>query len=150
MADWNRRFYRYGKHGHAITETPHRRLALIAVIVFIAVAIALTLYWQRPQQDYVTAPARTGRYRECRVGHRATGCRRTLTSARGSPVRVKSLKVKLGSRAKGQPIADIDDLQQRNDLRNAEAALNVIKAELQAKQAQLKRAESRFSASGAC
>ncbi len=58
---------------------------------------------------------------------------------------VKSLKVKLGDRVtKGQPIADIDDLQQRNDLRNAEAALNVIKAELQAKQAQLKQAESRF------
>ncbi|MCR2688195.1 biotin/lipoyl-binding protein, partial [Salmonella enterica] len=58
---------------------------------------------------------------------------------------VKSLKVKLGDRVtKGQPIADIDDLQQRNDLRNAEAALNVVKANMLAKQALLKQAESRF------
>ncbi|SQI36922.1 Macrolide export ATP-binding/permease protein MacB [Serratia plymuthica] len=58
---------------------------------------------------------------------------------------VKSLKVKLGDRVtQGQPIADIDDLPQRNDLRNAEAALNVAKADLQAKQALLKQAESRF------
>ncbi|CNI59735.1 HlyD family secretion protein [Yersinia pekkanenii] len=58
---------------------------------------------------------------------------------------VKSLKVKPGDRVtKGQPIADIDDVPQRNDLRNAEAALNVVKADLQAKQALLKQAELRF------
>ncbi|MBR7398928.1 biotin/lipoyl-binding protein, partial [Klebsiella variicola] len=58
---------------------------------------------------------------------------------------VKSLKVKLGDRVtKGQLIAEIDDVPQRNDLRNAEAALNVVKADLQAKQAQLKQASLRF------
>jgi membrane fusion protein, macrolide-specific efflux system len=67
------------------------------------------------------------------------------TSVRRFLGQVKSLKVKLGDRVtKGQPIADIDDLPQRNDLRNAEAALNVAKADLQAKQALLKQAESRF------
>lgn len=123
-----------------------RRLALIAVIVFIAVAIALTLYWQRPpQQDYVTAPARTGDIENAVLATgRLDAVERVNVGARVSG-EVKSLKVKLGDRVtKGQPIADIDDLQQRNDLRNAEAALNVIKAELQAKQAQLKQAESRF------
>lgn len=123
-----------------------RRLALIAVIVFIAVAIALTLYWQRPpQQDYVTAPARPGDIENAVLATgRLDAVERVNVGARVSG-EVKSLKVKLGDRVtKGQPIADIDDLQQRNDLRNAEAALNVIKAELQAKQAQLKQAESRF------
>ncbi|EGT3596326.1 efflux transporter periplasmic adaptor subunit [Serratia marcescens] len=123
-----------------------RRLALIAVIVFIAVAIALTLYWQRPpQQDYVTAPARLGDIENAVLATgRLDAVERVNVGARVSG-EVKSLKVKLGDRVtKGQPIADIDDLQQRNDLRNAEAALNVIKAELQAKQAQLKQAESRF------
>ncbi|WP_241825958.1 efflux RND transporter periplasmic adaptor subunit [Izhakiella australiensis] len=58
---------------------------------------------------------------------------------------VKSLKVKLADRVtKGQSIADIDDVPQRNDLRNAEAALNVVKAERQARQALLKQAELRF------
>ncbi|STK78294.1 Putative type I secretion membrane-fusion protein EtsA [Escherichia coli] len=58
---------------------------------------------------------------------------------------LKSLKVKQGDHVtKGQLIAEIDDLPQRNDLRNAEAALNEVKAELQSKQALLKQAELRF------
>ncbi|HCR2979382.1 TPA: efflux RND transporter periplasmic adaptor subunit [Serratia marcescens] len=123
-----------------------RHLALIAVIVFICVAIALALYWQRPpQQDYVTATARLGDIENAVLATgRLDAVERVNVGARVSG-EVKSLKVKLGDRVtKGQPIADIDDLQQRNDLRDAEAALNVIKAELQAKQAQLKQAESRF------
>lgn len=58
---------------------------------------------------------------------------------------MKSLKVKQGDYVtKGQLIAEIDDLPQRNDLRNAEAALSEVKAELQSKQALLKQAELRF------
>ncbi|MCV5917931.1 biotin/lipoyl-binding protein, partial [Escherichia coli] len=58
---------------------------------------------------------------------------------------LKSLKVKQGDHVtKGQLIAEIDDLPQCNDLRNAEAALNEVKAELQSKQALLKQAELRF------
>ncbi|EFM8006138.1 efflux RND transporter periplasmic adaptor subunit, partial [Escherichia coli] len=58
---------------------------------------------------------------------------------------LKSLKVKQGDYVtKGQLIAEIDDLPQCNDLRNAEAALNEVKAELQSKKALLKQAELRF------
>lgn len=59
---------------------------------------------------------------------------------------VKSLNSKLSKRVtKEQTIADIDDQQHRIDLRKAEAALNVIKARPQTKQAQLVQAESRFN-----
>lgn len=65
-----------------------RRLALIAVIVFIAVAIALTLYWQRPpQQDYVTAPARPGDIENAVLATGRLMPSNALTSARGSPVK---------------------------------------------------------------
>lgn len=58
---------------------------------------------------------------------------------------VKLLKVRAGDHVtRGQSVADIDDVPQRNDLRNAEAALNVVEADLQAKQALLKQAERRF------
>ena len=72
-----------------------RRLALIAVIVFIAVAIALTLYWQRPpQQDYVTA--RTGDIENAVLATgRLDAVERVNVGARVSG-EVKSLKVKLG------------------------------------------------------
>ncbi|MNG74177.1 Macrolide export protein MacA [compost metagenome] len=124
-----------------------RRLAFVAAGALLAVLlIALTNYLQRPPQThYVTAPVRLGDIENAVL---ATGkmdaVERVNVGAQVSG-QVKSLKVKLGDRvAQGQPIADIDDLPQRNDLRNAEAALNVAKADLQAKQALLKQAESRF------
>lgn len=132
--------------GMSSLKLPSRRLALIAAIVFIAVAVALAIFWQRPpQQDYVTAPARLGDIENAVLATgRLDAIERVNVGARVSG-EVKSLKVKLGDRVtKGQPIADIDDLQQRNDLRNAEAALNVVKANMLAKQALLKQAESRF------
>lgn len=124
-----------------------RRLAFIAASTLLAVLlIALTSYLQRPPRaNHVTAPVRVGDIENAVL---ATGkmdaVERVNVGAQVSG-QVKSLKVKLGDRvAQGQPIADIDDLPQRNDLRNAEAALNVAKADLQAKQALLKQAESRF------
>lgn len=124
-----------------------RRLAFIAAGTLLAVLlIALTSYLQRPPRaNHVTAPVRVGDIENAVL---ATGkmdaVERVNVGAQVSG-QVKSLKVKLGDRvAQGQPIADIDDLPQRNDLRNAEAALNVAKADLQAKQALLKQAESRF------
>jgi macrolide-specific efflux system membrane fusion protein len=58
---------------------------------------------------------------------------------------VTSLKVKMADAVvKGQLLAEIDSLQQRNNLRNAEAALNVIRANKKAKQAQLAQANAQF------
>jgi macrolide-specific efflux system membrane fusion protein len=115
-----------------------------ALLVILALVAVFSL--QSPSQTAaVTAPARLGDIENAVL---ATGkldaIERVNVGAQVSG-QVKSLKVKLGDRVtKGQPIADIDDLPQRNDLRNAEAALNVAKADLQAKQALLKQAESRF------
>ncbi|TFZ51494.1 efflux RND transporter periplasmic adaptor subunit [Serratia proteamaculans] len=123
-----------------------RRLAfiLIGALLVILALVAFSLQ-SPPQTASVTAPARLGDIENAVL---ATGkldaIERVNVGAQVSG-QVKSLKVKLGDKVtKGQPIADIDDLPQRNDLRNAEAALNVAKADLQAKQALLKQAESRF------
>ncbi|AHV92100.1 efflux RND transporter periplasmic adaptor subunit [Bordetella holmesii] len=59
---------------------------------------------------------------------------------------LKSLKVKLGDEVKqGQLIAEIDDMTQQNELRNAQAALETRRAELRAKQATLKQAEQAYA-----
>ncbi|MEE4410325.1 MULTISPECIES: efflux RND transporter periplasmic adaptor subunit [unclassified Serratia (in: enterobacteria)] len=124
-----------------------RRLAFVAAGALLAVLlIALASYLQRPPQThYITAPVRLGDIENVVL---ATGkmdaVERVDVGAQVSG-QVKSLKVKLGDRVtQGQLIADIDDLPRRNDLRNAEAALNVAKADLQAKQALIKKAESHF------
>ncbi|HED2336650.1 TPA: efflux RND transporter periplasmic adaptor subunit [Serratia liquefaciens] len=124
-----------------------RRLAFTLVGVLLVITAVVTLISLRSPSPapYVTASVRLGDIENAVL---ATGkldaFERVNVGAQVSG-QVKSLKVKLGDRVtKGQPIADIDDLPQRNDLRNAEAALNVAKADLQAKQALLKQAESRF------
>ncbi|CAI0918263.1 efflux RND transporter periplasmic adaptor subunit [Serratia quinivorans] len=123
-----------------------RRLAFILIGALLVIFALVAFFLQSPPQTAsVTAPARLGDIENAVL---ATGkldaIERVNVGAQVSG-QVKSLKVKLGDKVtKGQPIADIDDLPQRNDLRNAEAALNVAKADLQAKQALLKQAESRF------
>ncbi|CNF10120.1 HlyD family secretion protein [Yersinia bercovieri] len=122
-----------------------RRLTLIAV-VFIVSTVALVIYWQRPPPPaYVTAPARLGDIENAVLATgRLDAFERVNVGAQVSG-QVKSLKVKLGDQiTKGQLVADIDSLPQRNELRTAEAALNIVKADRQAKQAQLKQAESHF------
>ncbi len=124
--------------------TAHR-LTLIAA-VFIVSAVALVIYWQRPPPPaYVTAPVRLGDIENAVLATgRLDAFERVNVGAQVSG-QVKSLKVKLGDRiTKGQLVADIDSLPQRNELRTAEAALNIVKADRQAKQAQLKQAESHF------
>lgn len=126
--------------------TPRRLAFILAGALLVILALVAMFSLQSPSQTAaVTAPARLGDIENAVL---ATGkldaIERVNVGAQVSG-QVKSLKVKLGDRVtKGQPIADIDDLPQRNDLRNAEAALNVAKADLQAKQALLKQAESRF------
>lgn len=123
-----------------------RRMASIATVLLIVIVVALTIFLRHPPLPaYVTAPVRLGDIENAVLATgRIDAIERVNVGAQVSG-QVKSLKVKLGDRVtKGQPIADIDDLPQRNDLRTAEAALNVVKADLQAKQALLKQAESRF------
>ena len=119
--------------------TPRRWAFILAGALLVIIAFMAAFSLQSPSQDaYVTAQVRLGDIENAVL---ATGkldaFERVNVGAQVSG-QVKSLKVKLGDRVtKGQPIADIDDLPQRNDLRNAEAALNVAKADLQAKQALL-------------
>lgn len=125
--------------------TPRRLAFILAGALLVILALMAFFLQSPPQTASVTAPARLGDIENAVL---ATGkldaIERVNVGAQVSG-QVKSLKVKLGDKVtKGQPIADIDDLPQRNDLRNAEAALNVAKADLQAKQALLKQAESRF------
>ncbi|MFB5011164.1 efflux RND transporter periplasmic adaptor subunit [Enterobacter hormaechei subsp. steigerwaltii] len=129
-----------------LTKFPPRRVMTCAAALLIIFSIALFFFLRSPEvPEYVTAPVRIGDIENAVLATgRIDAIERVNVGAQVSG-QVKSLKVKLGDRVtKGQLIAEIDDVPQRNDLRNAEAALNVVKADLQAKQAQLKQASLRF------
>lgn len=129
-----------------LMKLPSRRVAIFAAVM-LTVLITVSLFFLRsaPVPEYVTAPVRKGDIENTVLATgRIDAIERVNVGAQVSG-QVKSLKVKPGDQViKGQPIADIDDVPQRNDLRTAEAALNVVKADLQAKQALLKQAELRY------
>lgn len=120
--------------------------ALMAVLLTCVVIIALLFLLRSPPAlEYVTAPVRKGDIENSVL---ATGqidaIERVNVGAQVSG-QVKTLNVKLGDRVtKGQLIASIDDVPQQNDLRDAEASLNEVKADMQAKHAQLKRDKLHF------
>jgi len=123
-----------------------RRMAFIAAAALLAVLITLSVYLLRPAPlAYVTATVRQGDIENAVL---ATGKMDAIERVNvGAQVsgQVKSLKIKLGDRVhKGQLIAEIDDVPQRNDLRNAQAALNAARADRLARQAALKQAQAQF------
>ncbi|MFZ4832039.1 efflux RND transporter periplasmic adaptor subunit [Rouxiella sp. Mn2063] len=123
-----------------------RRLVFIIVVCLLILAIGLVTYFRLPNPiAYVTTPVHQGDIENAVL---ATGkldaIERVNVGAQVSG-QVKSLKIKMGDTVhKGQLIAEIDDLPQRNDLRTSEAALNAAKAERLAKQAMLKQNEAQF------
>jgi len=129
-----------------LTKSLSRRAVVLAVTLLIVLIIALFFFLRSPDvPEYITAPVRKGDIENSVLATgRIDAIERVNVGAQVSG-QVKSLKVKLGDHVtKGQLIADIDDVPQRNDLRNAEAALNEVKAERQSKLALLKQAERRF------
>lgn len=123
--------------------TPKRRKLLWIVLILLALAILLRFTLLRPKppappstasvtvtdlEDAVLASGKLEAIRQVSVGAQVSG-------------QLKSLKVALGDRVKaGQLVAEIDSMTQQNELRNAEAGLNTVRAQRRAKEATLKQA----------
>lgn len=127
-------------------KVPPRRLALIAAAgLLLLFLIVLAYVRHQTPVTYVTASVRQGDIENAVLAiGKLDAIERVNVGAQVSG-QVKSLKVKLGDLVhKDQLIAEIDDVPQRNNLRNVQAALNATKAERLAKQAALKQAKTEF------
>ncbi|MDH0094655.1 efflux RND transporter periplasmic adaptor subunit [Achromobacter mucicolens] len=128
------------------SRSKFKRYVLIAAILLLLVFGARSAFFSAPPpptfavaevsradlEDSVLASGTIDAIERVSVGAQATG-------------QLKSLKVELGDRVKkGQLVAEIDDLTQQNELRNAQAALQTRRAERAAKVATLKQAELAF------
>ncbi|ASC63825.1 macrolide transporter subunit MacA [Achromobacter denitrificans] len=128
------------------SRSKFKRYTLIAVVLLLVVLAVRAAFFSAPPpptfavaevtranlEDSVLASGTIDAIERVSVGAQVSG-------------QLKSLKVALGDRVKkGQLVAEIDDLTQQNDLRNAEAALQTRRAERAAKVAMLKQAELAF------
>lgn len=122
------------------------RSVLFCILALVVVTILLAISYHKPAQPaYITARVRLGSIENAVLATgRLDAIERVNVGAQVSGL-VKSLKVKVGDHVtKGQPVAEIEDLLQHNDLRTAEASLDEINADITAKQAELKKAELKF------
>ncbi len=122
------------------------RISTISAIFIIFYFLINYLFITQPSADWITTTVRRG---DIEISVQATGkidaAERVDLGAQVSG-QLKSLKIVLGdSVKKGQLIAEIDDLPQRNELRNAESILRMRTAERNSRLASLKKAESTLS-----
>lgn len=122
--------------------------SLIVILVSALVIIIMTWFFLRQSTSpplLNTVPVRIGDIESTVLATgRLDAFERVDVGAQVSG-QVNFLEVKVGDRVtKGQLIADIDDLPQRNNLLNSEAEFDVLKADAIVKEAQLKQAEIKF------
>ncbi|MET0312070.1 MAG: efflux RND transporter periplasmic adaptor subunit [Burkholderiaceae bacterium] len=119
------------------------RYALAALAV-VLIGIASWYFFMRDDKkpQFVTATASVADIEQAVLATGTLQAFQQVSVGAQASGQVKSLKVKLGDVVKkGQLVAEIDALRQQNELRNAEASINNVRAQLSARQASLRQAE---------
>ena len=116
-------------------------LALI-VLAALAVGAKLLFFSAPPAPRFVTATATRGDLEDAVLATGTVQAFKQVSVGAQVSGQVKTLFVELGQRVKkGQPVAEIDSTTQQNTVRNAEAALENVRAQLAAQKAALVQAE---------
>ncbi|WP_263913950.1 efflux RND transporter periplasmic adaptor subunit [Achromobacter sp. 79A6] len=123
-----------------------RRYVLIAVVLLIiAYGVRAAFFSAPPPPTFAVAEVTRGNLEDSVLASGTMDAIERVSVGAQATGQLKSLKVALGDRVKkGQLVAEIDDLTQQNELRNAQAALQTRRAERAAKVATLKQAELAF------
>jgi len=126
-------------------KRPFRLLVIAAVLACIAWFGWKTFFPAPKPPQYVTAPVTRGDLEDAVLASGTLQAFKQVSVGAQVSGQIRTLAVKLGDRvAKGDLIAEIDSMTQQNALRNAEAALNNVQAQLAAQQATLVQAELNF------
>jgi macrolide-specific efflux system membrane fusion protein len=119
------------------------RIALAAIVLAaLAVGAKLLLFSAPPAPRFVTATATRGDLEDAVLATGTVQAFKQVSVGAQVSGQVKTLLVELGQRVKkGEPVAEIDSTTQQNTVRNAEAALENVRAQLAAQKASLIQTE---------
>lgn len=123
----------------------YKYIAITVIIILITLASAVLIKDKTPKSTYITSQVYTDDIEDSvlAIGN-IDAIERVNVGAQVSG-QVKSILVHTGEYIKkGQKVAIIDDLSQRNDLKIAEAALDVLNSQLTIQKIQIKQAENRY------
>lgn len=122
-----------------------RNVALALIVLAALLAGAYTFLAPPEKPSYLTAPVARADLEDSVLATGTVQAFKQVSVGAQVSGQIKRLAVKLGDKVRsGDLIAEIESLTQQNTLRNAEAALQNITAQLAAKQATLKQAELAF------
>jgi len=128
-------------------RSPGRRWIIIIVVVVAFAAITGWYFLHQGQQktNYITALVEQRDLQQTVLADgKITASKQVSVGAQASG-QIKSLQVSLGDNIKqGQLIAEIDSMTQQNELKNAQAALEIIQAQRASKQATLANYQAAF------
>lgn len=124
---------------------PVRVVIALVVLAALALGAKLVFFPAKEAPRFVTATAVRGDIEDAVLATGTVQAFKQVSVGAQVSGQVKSLKVALGQRIKkGDPVAEIDSTTQQNTVRNAEAALDNVRAQLAAQQASLIEAELKY------
>lgn len=119
-----------------------RIVLALAVVAALAIGAKLVFFPTKEAPRFVTATATRGDIEDAVLATGTVQAFKQVSVGAQVSGQVKTLKVELGQRIKkGDLVAEIDSITQQNNVRNAEAALENVRAQLAAQQASLIEAE---------
>ncbi len=128
---------------------PHTRRGRILLLIAFVVVIAAIVAWfaRKPAAPALaTTPVSRGDIEQTVEATGVVDAYKLVSVGAQASGQIKSLKVQLGDTVKeGQLIAEIDATTQQNQVLNAEAALDNIRAQRAVQQASLREAELEFA-----
>ena len=126
--------------------TRNTLIIITAVIVLLAAGAFYFLQTKEPTQDYETQTAQRGNIESSVLAIGMLQASKLVSVGSQVSGQVLNLPVPLGGHVnKGDLIAEIDNLTQKNDLETAKASLTITNAEYKAKQAQINQAQKAFN-----
>lgn len=122
-----------------------RYVLLAAVLIAAGVAVKMLFFREEPPPQFTTAEVVRGNLENSVLATGTIEAYKLVSVGAQASGQLKSLKVDLGDEvSEGQLIAEIDSMTQQNALRNAEAALETVRAQRAAQVASLNQAEKEF------
>ncbi|GKX58438.1 efflux RND transporter periplasmic adaptor subunit [Leminorella grimontii] len=128
-----------------LSNKKFRIVLIILGIVIIAGLIKHFLFSEDVKPGYITSPVVKADIEQTVLADGSIKALKQVNVGAQVSGQIKALHVELGDKVtKGQALAEIDDLPQKNDLQNAEAGLKSVQAQRQAKLATLKNNQLAF------
>lgn len=123
-----------------------KTLVVLALLGGIGFGVKSYFFAPAPPQRFLTANVTKGNIENTVLATGTLEAFKLVSVGAQVSGQLKSLKVKLGDQVKkGDLIAEIEASTQQNTVRNSDAALDIARAQLSAKQASLKQAELNFT-----